>query len=238
MRTSRAVAVTAVIGVAAMNLLAACTPEDDSDTLPTPTPVPDPTPEPDFHCQIVWTEQNATDGSLVDVFVLDAPEADWIGGVTAFGGFTGFYQPGLDPATNHIDVAVDEDGGAVNSTADDFTLAMTFNGTSDGSDVTVTDAVENTIFSVGTDGAPTTVEIGFAGNPMDFAGVWSSRDVTAIPDLGTGTVDLVLGTAGAPVTASLGAFGSFAICYDAAAEAQSHPVNATRGTLQRIHKRR
>jgi len=233
MRTSRAVVVSALLAVAAVNLLAACTPEDDSDVFETPGPA-DPTPTPpDFHCQIVWTSQNEDVPSQVDVFVIDAPESSWVGGTNTFGGFVAFYQPGLDVTGNAITAVPDEDGAMATSSANTFALTLSFNGTSDGADVTLANVTTAGLFVIGTDGSATAEAAGFA-DAYDFDGAWSSRDADSPVDLGTGTADLILGTGTATSAVTLGDFGTFAVCYDVNGVAfQAHPVTAANLHLMR-----
>ena len=236
MRTSRAVAVSALLAVAAVNLLAACTPEDDSDVFETPGPA-DPTPTPpDYHCQIVWASQNAEVASAVDVFVIDAPEASWVAGVSTFGEFTGFYQPELDLAGFAVGGGPDDLGGIAVSTANSFTIGLNINGTSDGSDVSLASATTAELLVMGTDGSPTTDTFGIA-DAFDFDGVWSSRDPESpAVEIGAGTADLILVTGTNTTPVSLGDFGQYAICYDSNGVAQLHPVTAAGISLKRWHR--
>lgn len=234
MRTCRAVAVSALLAVAAVSLLAACTPEDDSDIFQTPTPgEPTPTP-PSVHCQVVWASQNADVPTTVDVFVVDAAETSWVAGVNTFGEFTGYYQPGVSLDGFAVPMALDEDGAIALSTANSFTVTLNVNGTTDGSDVSLASMTTAGLLVIGTDGEPTTDAFGVA-DAFAFDGVWSSRDPESpAVDLGTGTADLILGTGTAATPVSLGDFGTYAICYDASGAAfQLHPVSAAGMSLKR-----
>lgn len=233
MRTRRAVSVSVLLGVAALNLLAACTPADDADVFETPE-VPEPTPVP--NCQVVWTAQNAQTGSLVDVFVIDGPEDAWIAGVNTFGAFTAFYQPALDISGDSFPLTMlDTRGGAVVSTAGSFEIVLTLNGTDEEADIGIAQLTSATLMTIGTDGEPTGQEFGRTDGYV-FDGVWSTGDPEESWDLGTGTVDLRLGTGTSATPIQLGDFGSFAVCYDASGDAVArppHPITAAQRTLMR-----
>ena len=238
MRIGRAVAVSAVLAVAGLNVLAACTPQDDADVFSTPE-IPEPTPEPEIHCQIVWAMQNTQMATQFDVFVLDAPESAWIAGLSTFGEFTAFYQPGLDVSGNSFPMTIlDDRGGAVTSTAAKFTAVLKWNGTDDDAVVEVASVTTATLMVIGTDGEPTEDALGVVDG-FAFDGVWSVRDAESV-ELGTGFVDLVLGSGTSGSAVQLGDLGSFALCYDAdggAAAAHSlHPITAAQRSLQR-HRR-
>ena len=222
MRSLRSLLV--LLAVAALNLLAACTPEDDNDQLPPESPTPTPEPTPVFNCQVVWTSLNDEEPELLDVFVVDAPEETWraAAGLTTFQEFTAFYQPAVDVPGNTVAMTLDT-RGAVVSSSDTFTVTLLFNETDEGADVELSDATTNLLLGVGTDGEPTTAVVG-SNTALAFDGVWSSRDPEESVDLGQGQVTLVLGTAA--TTVMLGDYGAFAICYDRleSASAAGSPV--------------
>lgn len=230
MRTRRAVAVSALVAVCAVNFLAACTPEDDSDVFETPTPV-EPEPTPDNRCQIVWTEQNVDTPSHLDVFLIDAPQSAWIGGVNTFGEFTGWYQPDVDPAGLHsFHAEADDTGGVVLDSANSFELTLTLNGTTEGADVSLAALTTAGLMTIGTDGEPTGDYAGTVDNYF-FDGVWSSTDSDDPLDLGDGLVEITLVDGTNSESVILGDYGSFAVCYDAAAAAK--PAHAVKEQLGR-----
>lgn len=230
MRTSRTVAVSALLAVVAVNFLAACTPEDDSDVFSTPTPV-EPQPTPDSHCQIVWTEQNVDTPSTIDVFLIDAPESAWVAGTNTFGGFTGWYQPGIELAGNSIPATADDTGGVVLDSAHSFTITLTANELEVGADVEIAALTTAGLLVIGTDGEATS---DLAGTVDDyfFDGIWSSPDAADPLDLGSGLVQITLVDGTNSEVVVLGDYGSFAVCYDAAASA-AKPAHGVKQSLKR-----
>lgn len=220
----------ALSAVAAVNMLAACTPSDDNDVFPTPTPE-EPPPVTSTFCQIVWTSQNA-DGS-VDAFAIDGAEDAWkVGGDQFFStldtagaftgdGFTGLYQPAaaIDGAVMDITSFDDTGAFAVGDTAGtvNFSTIVTFNGTADGADITATLESSTPLLGIGTDGALSGDTVGEIQD-FSFTGFWSAKG-SDTPDLDPGsTVTLNLSTnlsnPFADNVFDLGDFGSWAICYD------------------------
>ncbi len=201
----------ALSAVATVNLLAACTPADDSDVFATPTPGPEPTPPQTFNCQTVWTQQ-LPDGT-VEAFVIDAPEDYWtVGGVQSFlafgstqGGFTGVYLYDAHIADAVVDISTIDDTTAWAGTDGTFTLATTVNGTQDGADVMVT-ALSTTLLEIGTSGEPTGANAGTVDSG-DLTGTWTPRGATS-PSLTTDTITVTIGA-----TYDVGEYGSWAVCY-------------------------
>ncbi len=214
-----AAALVVICAIAAANLVSACVRNDDNDAFATPTPPPAATPEPLHKCQIVWTEQNATDPAGIDALVLDGPRDQWINGVAtlatdAAAGFVYYflndYAP--DPTTKQLDLT-QAIAFSVGGTADTFTIsAMTINGTATGENVDVMDTMNHVVYGLDTAGAPDpTTTVGtvrgttFSGPINDYSGT---------------TVSLGNGMATATITSvgsfSLGGFGSYAACYDIA----------------------
>lgn len=229
MRTSRTVAVSALLAVVALNFLAACTPKDDSDVFSTPTPI-EPEPTPDSHCQIVWTEQNAETPSAIDVFLIDAPAAAWVAGTNTFGEFTGWYQPAIDLAGNAVPATADDTGGVVLDSAHSFTVTLTANELEVGADVEIASLTTAGLLVIGTDGEATA---DLAGTVDDyfFEGVWSSADAADPLDLGDGLVQITLVDGTNAEVVVLGDYGAFAVCYDAAAAAK--PAHGVKHVLKR-----
>lgn len=234
MRTGRAVAVSALLAVAAVNVLAACTPQDDADVFPTPTPA---TPEPDIHCQIVWALQNTQAATQFDVFVLDGPESAWIAGENTSGAITAFYQPGLDVAANSFQMTVlDTRGGAVTSTAHAFEIDLDFNGTDDGAYVQVMSLTSAALMTIDDEGEPTTDLFGTVDDYV-FEGEWSIRDAESV-ELGTGFAFVTLGSGTSGTVVELGELGSFAVCYDTGATAATHARHPLSAAQQGLTRRR
>jgi hypothetical protein len=230
MRIGRAVAVPALLAVAAVNVLSACTPGDDSDVFPTPTPS---TPEPEIHCQIVWALQSSQEAAAFDVLVLDGPEEAWIAGTNTSGALTAFYQPGIDVEANSFTTAVlDTQGGVVTSTSHAFELTLDFNGTDDGAFVQVVSLSSAALVTIDDEGETTEDLFGTIDDYV-FEGEWSVRDAESV-ELGDGFAFVTLGSGTSGSTVELGELGSFAICYDTGATAATaHPVSAAQLNLKR-----
>ena len=216
MLRSRALAVSAVLAVATVNLLTACTPEDDNDVFATPTP---PALEPPVHCQVVWMNRTQS-GDVVDVFVIDAPEESWtLAGTGTFEEFVGYYQPqvAFDPDDHVILATLDTRGAMVASTG---TIAYTIfiNTTDDGSDLEITDFDPKTLLAIDSNGEATTAVFG-STQSIVFDGVWSTRDpgfpVTVDDD--AEVVIALPGTSGDTITIG-SELGGYALCYEIAVE--------------------
>lgn len=205
----RIVAGLAAMGaVAAMNLVAACTPSDDNDVFTTPTP-PEPTPVSTTICQIVWTNQN---GPLLDIFVVEAGQGAWLNGAQEdafdpedpYAGFTRWYQEEAELDANYY-AARPEQPTAIVRTGGDFDVVLTLGGTAPGSDAGYIDVTNDVL--TGWDTAGNVIVLGSAGEGT-FSGVWSA---SGSPDFEMGhTVEVVIGSASTLV----GNFGSFAACHE------------------------
>lgn len=216
MLNRRLVAALGVItAIAALNVLAACTPSDDNDIFQTPTPPPEPTPPPVPHCQIVWANQQTADPDSVDLFVVDgAAEEINNAGSEDFGGsgssFMREYFEGLalsDIAANHVIEVRPAKGAtptAVISTGA-FNFVVGFNGLNPGANLQYHDTTNDKMFALDTAGNPDpTVTMG-SGGAGDFSGTISSGEP---PDIMLGNTVNVNGT-------DLGD-GSWATCYQQA----------------------
>lgn len=217
MRTRRALAISAVMAMAAANLLTACTPEDDDDVFATPTPSPTPAEVAPVHCQVVWANRTATEE--IDVFVIDAPEESWtLAGTGTFDDFVGYYQPGVsfDPGNHAIGATLDDAGAMVATTAS-LAWSVTLNTTASGADLAFDDFTPKSLLALGTDGSATTAIFGSA-LAITFDGVWSTRDAGFPLSLDEDAEVLIAlsGTSGDMLT--IGDLGAYALCYELPAE--------------------
>jgi hypothetical protein len=218
MLNRRLVAALGVItAIAALNVLAACTPSDDNDIFATPTLPPEPTPVPVPHCQIVWANLESPTSNSVDLFVVDGAQEEFINGGSddAGGAGTSFlreYFAGVDlvalSANHTLETRLDK-GAAPTAviTTGSFSLTIGLNGTNPGADLTYTDATNDAMFGLNTAGTAvdTTLTMG-SGGAGSFSGTISGGEP---PDIFTGNTVNVNGMA-------LGADGSWATCYQQA----------------------
>lgn len=214
MNNRRIVAGLAAMGaVAAMNVLAACTPSDDNDAFFTPTPEPTAEPTPQFarNCQIIWANQN---GSALDVFVVDGPAELWVNGAEAGadGDFTRYYEEEvvLESGVYHV--------GAPTAvvTSGTFDIVVGLGGTASGQPVGYDDTTPDILYGFDTAGEMAAI-IGTGGDGT-FTGTWSDSTspdvVTDCDSVLTGdqpcVVNLTIGTNDIVV----GSFGAYATCYE------------------------
>lgn len=213
MNNRRIVAGLAAMGaVAAMNLLAACTPSDDNDVFntPTPEPIPEPTPEIGTFCQVIWANQN---GPALDVFVVEGPQELWVNGADAGadGDFTRYYEEEvvLDGGIYHVGAPT----AVVTSGTFDITLGL--GGTAIGQPVGYDDSTPDILYGFDTAGEIAAI-IGTGGDGT-FTGTWS--DPTS-PDVVTDCNSIVAGDQPCIVNLTIGtnditvgSFGAYAACY-------------------------
>lgn len=169
---------------------------DDTTTTPTPTP------SPVDACQIVWVSADA-DSSLRDVFLVDAPLADWTTGANSYAVTSplGLYYRGKDPSNP---AAFALSAAACTSGAFDLVLG---NGTVTSASIAFNDSAPQTFFAFDESNAEIGAFVG-TGGTGSFSGLWSNPQ-SPDPIPGSGTIEIhYLGT-----SLVLGGITSYATCY-------------------------
>jgi hypothetical protein len=196
----------AVALIAAVNALTACTPGNGTPVFETPTPAPTPTP---VHCQLVWANHAKGNpaSTKVDLFVVDGLERDWVNGPQkdAKGGggklTRGYFSSFTMPANFVIDVTK----AKAFATSGSFDIALPLGGVIPGNNVVYTATTNAMLVQV------TDTRGGLAGAGT-FNELWSfSPGPPTIAGPGSDTVSVKVGTS-AMVT--LGAYGSYAYCFE------------------------
>lgn len=192
----------AVALLASVVAAAACSGGGGSGGAHSPTPTVSPTISPPVDaCQVVWESLDSSGTGTTNVFLVDAPPADWASGELEYSvnNPVGVFYYGYDAATRTASAAAATTAGA-------FEVGLG-DGTVTGGTVSFTDSTAQTFFALDLGSGQVGMQVG-SGGTGGFTGVWSDS-TAANPTLGTGSVTLAwMGS-----NFTLGTLDSYATCY-------------------------
>lgn len=192
--------------------------DDDDDVATTPAPFD--------VCQIVWASADATIPNVYDLFLVDAPKSQWIGGTLDYNVNSPigvlYNEKALPSSVNPDPIPA----SAAITTAGSFQLTLG-SGTATGGTVQFSDTPGQMFYSLN----PYSGDIGGlvgTGYAMSFDGEWSDPDPDAPLTNGEGTASIVY----LDSSLTLGVYGSYAVCYSSATTATAAERAAL--TLDRV----